>query len=476
MNSTKNTQAYFFTIILTLGLCFLIYLNSNAKIAKKLTENGLSFIGISDIVTSQKQLFGHKEKALGVEVTKSKSPENKLVSKIPLTKKEKEEISKLIKDIELLSFQNEKDNMLASFFETLTESEKKRFRIWYYGDSQIEGDRITSEIRALFQEQFGGNGIGFVPVSNPATYTKLTLGEQSDWKKLNCFKDKKKGKYFDVSGLAFIPKDNSETKFNTLKINVSKSLKYQSLLFLMRCDSGSNLQWKKSSATDWNAPISIKKISDQSIYTLSNTPETGNIEIRVKGKNIVAYGFYLEGEPKGVQLDNFGIRGHSGDGLSNIPSTLLNERSKIDQTSLVIFHYGNNVVPYLKSDKGSKHWFERIFQGMLSKYKKNCPNVSLLVIGPGDMGYKSGDELHTYSSASILNEWMKELSLKNGVAYFDFYTLMQREGGILAWKEKGLASLDGHLTTSGQKKFAKIVTKELSTAYSAYQIGKDKKQ
>jgi hypothetical protein len=111
---------------------------------------------------------------------------------------------------------------------------------------------------------------------------------------------------------------------------------------------------------------------------------------------------------------------------------------------------------------------------MLKKYKKNCPNVSLLVIGPGDMGYKSGGELHTYGSAIVLNEWMKELSLKNGVAYFDFYTLMQREGGILAWKEKGLASLDGHLTPSGQKKFAKIVTKELSTAYSAYKIGKDK--
>ncbi|MBI3239283.1 MAG: hypothetical protein HYZ43_10675, partial [Flavobacteriia bacterium] len=57
---------------------------------------------------------------------------------------------------------------LYNFFEKLEAASngKKKVRILHYGDSQIEGDRMTSYIRQRLQSQFGGNGPGMIPAMN----------------------------------------------------------------------------------------------------------------------------------------------------------------------------------------------------------------------------------------------------------------------------------------------------------------------
>jgi len=60
-----------------------------------------------------------------------------------------------------------KDNLFA-FFKTLSSvaSKKEKISILHYGDSQIEGDRMTSYIRQKIQTQFGGYGPGLIPATN----------------------------------------------------------------------------------------------------------------------------------------------------------------------------------------------------------------------------------------------------------------------------------------------------------------------
>ena len=49
-------------------------------------------------------------------------------------------------------------------FEAFENSGSSRVRVVHYGDSQIEGDRITGVIREELQEAFGGIGPGIIPV------------------------------------------------------------------------------------------------------------------------------------------------------------------------------------------------------------------------------------------------------------------------------------------------------------------------
>jgi len=44
---------------------------------------------------------------------------------------------------------------------------EKLIRVLHYGDSQLEGDRITSSLRAKLQARFGGCGVGLVPLFDP---------------------------------------------------------------------------------------------------------------------------------------------------------------------------------------------------------------------------------------------------------------------------------------------------------------------
>ena len=47
---------------------------------------------------------------------------------------------------------------LDPFFQAMDDAAKRPTRIMHYGDSQLEGDRMTGVLREYFQSTFGGNG------------------------------------------------------------------------------------------------------------------------------------------------------------------------------------------------------------------------------------------------------------------------------------------------------------------------------
>jgi hypothetical protein len=54
---------------------------------------------------------------------------------------------------------------LVRFFQNLNSG--KQVRIMHYGDSQLEGDRITANFRNKLQVKFGGSGLGLRPAVQP---------------------------------------------------------------------------------------------------------------------------------------------------------------------------------------------------------------------------------------------------------------------------------------------------------------------
>src|SRR4030043_1892646 len=74
---------------------------------------------------------------------------------------------------------------LAPFLDSLTEG-KGQVRIMYYGDSQIEGDRVTSHLRQLLRCGRGGTGSGLFLPSMPVMYTKsIWLRSSANWQRYN---------------------------------------------------------------------------------------------------------------------------------------------------------------------------------------------------------------------------------------------------------------------------------------------------
>ena len=89
--------------------------------------------------------------------------QNSPVIKEPLPEspiKEKEDTVPVL----ITNIQMRNKNALSKFFQALAEvkTNKSSIRVLHYGDSQIEGDRITDYLRLKLQGQFGGSGPGLI--------------------------------------------------------------------------------------------------------------------------------------------------------------------------------------------------------------------------------------------------------------------------------------------------------------------------
>src|SRR5688572_29361266 len=79
---------------------------------------------------------------------------------------------------------------LNKFYSALQELKKdpgQTFHVLHYGDSQIEGDRITDYLRLKWQTQFGGGGSGLLSLM-PLTQSIInSLNVGPNWDRYNVF-------------------------------------------------------------------------------------------------------------------------------------------------------------------------------------------------------------------------------------------------------------------------------------------------
>ncbi|HNW70557.1 MAG TPA: hypothetical protein PKI01_09160, partial [Bacteroidales bacterium] len=178
------------------------------------------------------------------------------------------------------------------------------------------------------------------------------------------------------------------------------------------------------------------------------------------------YGMYFDSD-HGVQVDNYAIRGHSGDGLALINDDQLKKMLKQTNTRLVIFQYGANMVPYVRSEKACE-WLGKIYYDLFMKFKKANPELSILVIGAGDMAHGSEGKLCSYSWLPKITATQKQAALKAGCAYWDLYSMMGGANSILTWADKNLAVTNGHFSSKGQEIVANELVEALMIEFNNY--------
>lgn len=448
----ENKSKSLATVILSTSMMGLIVWGfSTPTIASFFNKNGFTFTSAKYL----KETYLSPEKAIVKRQAKEILKKPKVYDS--LNQSEKIAIDSLRSKVNFLeNFTNSTDKLaLSNFFTALTMSQDSALHIWYYGDSQIEGDRITQDLRILMQSTFGGSGLGYIPFSDVASYRTIELKPSSSWFKLNCFINKSP-KGFGFAGKVFkLNTSDSNFKAST-GIWISPQQKYQTLWLLHGKTSGAKM--KITGKDTFSKNLNIAQTSIAGKMLLSSKPLYGNIQLQLPA-GINYYGYLLEGAG-GVQVDNCGIRGHSGDGLKYIEENTIKTQAKQLNTKLVIFHFGNNMIPYLKSRE--MDYFRKGFEETFLRFKKLIPNASFLVISPGDMGFVRNDQEISYPYIAELVETFRIAAKNTGCAFFDMHGMMLKSGGIKNWQRKGLANLDGHLSAAGQLLFAKSLFSEIN--------------
>ncbi|TAD99664.1 MAG: hypothetical protein EAZ97_08130 [Bacteroidetes bacterium] len=366
---------------------------------------------------------------------------------------------------------------LDNFFNALqNERNTKTVRVVHYGDSQIEGDRVTDIIRANLQASFGGSGLGFIPFTDKAWHLHLSRGASENWKRYNFYNQRMTNNDdYGISGNLY----RYSGSHASLSFKLFQEVRYKSLyLFYGKAVDSSSVAIYDKGNKNKMVGRTVLPASNSPQWIKLNIPDSiRNFKIDFYSKSAKSpdfYGLWVEGDNKGVQVDNYGIRAHAGDGLSRMDSILLAQQIKLLNVKLIIVQYGANAAPYINSDAKCKY-IEDVYYKVLTRLKGAAPDASILVVSVGDMARRSEGTLKSFPYISKFKEAQKRAANRAGLAFWDFYEVMGGQNSLLAWYKQKLAHTDGHLTAKGQKYVANEFAKTVLTEYQRFSLQKSKK-
>jgi len=343
-------------------------------------------------------------------------------------------------------------------------------RIIHYGDSQIEGDRMSGYIRNRLQGYHGGSGPGFIPIVQAYQQISANVTPSANWKRYAAFdpthkrfSHKKYGAYTSISRFTkvydfendSINLENIETTKATIDIGVS-----QRSYALLRNVTSIGLHYGNALL-----PISIQVYNDGELiksdslivdgnyhtYSINLSVAPSNLRIELESKiSPDFYGLTLDGS-KGISMDNVAMRGASGTVFAAMDSENFAQMYQQLQPKVLIFQFGGNTVPYLKDSSSVRNYAANL-QNHLNWTRSKTNNASVIFIGPSDMTTTDNGELVTYKLLPYLNKVLKDTCLENGIAYWSLFDAMGGKNSMKHWVDQKLATSDyTHFSPSGTK-------------------------
>jgi hypothetical protein len=315
---------------------------------------------------------------------------------------------------------------LENFLEklkALKTGKKRKIRIGYFGDSMIEADLLTQTLRKLLQKEFGGSGVGFVPVTSQVSQWRTTASDfySDGWQDEN-FKPPTTGSLF-FSGHLF--RGNGDwVEMGDRTITDSTALIEKSLL----CGYVN----QPVSISVNNAPLPLKANKKFNRIVLGKDLKR-KIKIAVADERLPVYGISFESE-SGVIVDNFSFRGISGIELNKIDTGFLNAvNTDGPYYDLMIFQYGVNVL-YHPNDINFG-WYKSLFLPVIQKVKKYFPNTDVVMISTADRAFSYDGEYQSAKGIDSLIKVQADIAYQTGCTFYNQFATMGGKNSIVQWAD-----------------------------------------
>lgn len=340
---------------------------------------------------------------------------------------------------------------LQRFYQALAESRHTSVRIVHYGDSQIEEDRMTLTLRRNLQTQYGGGGVGLIPlhqtIPTRTIHQTLTMNGriqsvQQGPKRNLVYGPKSQrrsdGKY-GIMGQVAIMNDSICAGSEHLSLHIEPMGKqpYSERYFnRIRVFCEGNIYIISSQGDTISASHALHLPDSTTQYTL-----------QIHGRGEV-YGISIE-TPTGVIVDNIPMRGCLGTVFTNISQAQLAEFYRATHTRLIIMQFGGNAIPFNEQPSIIRGIVEQLRQQVL--YLKACaPDADILFIGPGDMTTLIDGQPTTYPLLPYMDRLLLRMAQEEHIGYFSLYQTMGGKNSMTIWQKRGWAGSDGvHFTRKG---------------------------
>jgi lysophospholipase L1-like esterase len=358
----------------------------------------------------------------------------------------------------IADYSDDSSNSITTFLSKLRKlkSSQSKVRIAYFGDSFIEADYVTDEIRKRLQQRYGGNGVGFIPVQSivAGDYNSIHFSSGTSWVDYN-FQNNPQKFNLGLMGHVFFSNGNSSCEYSSL----AQEDNFQTIkLYTGRTTLNDGpLEIYKDGRQQTIVPNNNDDINET---TLNENIPINKFKLVCQDKNMPVYGISIEGN-NGVYLDNYCFRGNTGLLSLQIRENTMQEFNKYFNYDLIIIHYGLNAIEH---NQPNLFWFENGMNKLLQNIKAGFPGVPILLISTSDLGYRENGKYITEPLVPTMVALQRKIAAQNKVAFWDLYTSMGGENTIVNWAEGDtvLAYRDYmHVNSKGGKKIGDIFIDKL---------------
>lgn len=351
---------------------------------------------------------------------------------------------------------------MSSFYRALSQAQGRPVRIAVLGDSFIEGDIMTSMLRELLQQRFGGRGTGYLPVTsitaNFRCTVKQTFGGWTQHKAVD--KSGFADTYNNLSGNYFMASQGAWVNMEGRGSRYAHSASCSSSSFYFVGGTGSNYVTAVVNGTD------TTHFSLNTSALVGHATVHGDIKsVRWSVSNpegVVFLGASMDSET-GVIVDNFAMRSARGNHLSKIPASMMTAFNQARHYDLVIIMYGLNVAGHNNSAYTA---YCNTISSAVNNIKANMPGTSVLVVGCSDREERTANGWRTMPGVLGLIQAQKRVAINTGVAFWDLYSAMGGEGSIVSMVSRGEANNDyTHINFKGGDRIARLLYDALMLGY-----------
>ncbi len=349
-------------------------------------------------------------------------------------------------------------------------------RVVHYGDSQIELDRISQDLREALQERFGGSGTGLFPALGnvpSASISKAASGSFTQYTMYGDSTTQRAGhnRYGILAQVVQLTGSGTLTLRGTKNKNAREGVKtFESVSVLY--GKGENLVVKAASGTDKPEPEVQKGENGVTLVTWRFSQPVEKATLTFQG-NAELYGIGADGNA-GVAVDNVPLRGCSGTIFTRISKPLMTDSFALTDTRLIILQFGGNMMPMIRGAKQIEPYQEQIAK-QIAYFHEVAPQAKILFIGPSDMGKSVNGRVVTWPHLPELVDSLKATALRNDAAYWDLYRMMGGENSMAQWVRHSppYAGPDYiHFTPAGAQKVGDALSRSFLTYYDFYTLRK----
>lgn len=340
---------------------------------------------------------------------------------------------------------------LERFRAALAAAGSRVVRVAVIGDSFIEGDIFTQDLRSLLQQRYGGQGVGYMPLHSAFPGFRRSVNQSCNgWEQVLAIHQNNsdtlrlpQGEYNKAPGGA------TTTFRGSRRFPTGQKWSNTRLIYICPGSDSTATATVPTISIDGGLSVSGSGTSSE-VKCLAIAGETSQASVSLPA-GAVALGAYLDGN-SGIAVDCMSVRGNSGLTLRKLNTALCRHTAQWVDYDLIILEFGINALSPEQTDYGP---YAAAMGQAIRKVKQCYPSADIIVMGIADRGIKQGTEFTSMPTCQAMVNAQRHMAAANGVHFYDLRTAQGGEGAIVEWRRRGLVNADYiHLNHQGGKELA----------------------